>query len=257
MFSILTGKVLIILEWTVLPKNRAVYSHFHIRPAHGVFFSMFASAGSRKEKASYPRPRPVRNAAAALKPLELVPIFSWLFLKGKCKGCGARISIRYPLTEITCALMYLWIYAVYGFSLETPALFFLMSVLFAAFFIDIDHMLIPDGLVITGLAGGILLYGYFILSQVLGIIGGPAYIFYDPVKWYTPLLGMASSSGFLLIVAIIGFLIYHGEGAMGMGDVKIYLPIGLFLGWKLSLLSLFGAFIIGGVAAPRHASFRI
>ncbi len=182
-----------------------------------------------------------------LTPLELVPVFSYLFLKGRCKGCGEPISPRYMLVELLTGTVYLWVYLRYGLSIETLALIYLLSVLLILFFIDLDHMLIPDSLIVTGLLGGSLLYTYFLLSQVWHVLEGPAYLFYDPDLWYTPLLGMLSSSAVLLVVALVGFLIYGNEGAMGMGDVKLFLPIGLFLGWKLCLLALFIAVICGGI----------
>ena len=60
---------------------------------------------------------------------------------------------------------------------------------------------------------------------------------------------MLSASGILFIVALIGLLIYGNDGAMGMGDVKLFLPIGLFLGWKLALLALFLSIMLGGITS--------
>lgn len=68
---------------------------------------------------------------------------------------------------------------------------------------------------------------------------------------------MFSASGVLFIIALIGLLIYGNDGAMGMGDVKLFLPIGLFLGWKLALLTLFLSILIGGIISTILLVFRI
>lgn len=80
---------------------------------------------------------------------------------------------------------------------------------------------------------------------------------YQPSEWYTPFIGMVSASGILFAVALIGFLIYGNDGAMGMGDVKLYIPIGMFLGWKLALLSLFLAVMLGGITSIILLLFRV
>jgi len=68
---------------------------------------------------------------------------------------------------------------------------------------------------------------------------------------------MVSASGVLFIVALIGLLIYKNDGAMGMGDVKIFMPIGLFIGWKLALLALFMSIMAGGLISIFLLLFRI
>lgn len=102
-------------------------------------------------------------------------------------------------------------------------------------------MIIPNGLVLTGLAGGAAVFLYHAFVKPFRI--------YESTLWYTPLVGMVSSSGILFIIALIGLLVYKNDGAMGMGDVKIFMPIGLFLGWKLSLLTLVLSVFFGGITS--------
>jgi leader peptidase (prepilin peptidase)/N-methyltransferase len=101
-------------------------------------------------------------------------------------------------------------------------------------------MIIPNGLVIVGLIGGAIVFIYNIFR--------PGEFLYGDNSWWTPIAGMFSASVLLLLVAVIGMTTYQTEDAIGMGDVKIYAPIGLFLGWKLGLLSLFISVILGGIA---------
>jgi leader peptidase (prepilin peptidase)/N-methyltransferase len=188
------------------------------------------------------------NCNKKLKALELIPLFSYIFLGGKCKGCKERISIRYPIVELMTALFFALMGIKYGFSIETLLGCALMSVLIVVFFIDLKTMIIPNQLVIAGLVIGVLGFIYQLFTPVL---------FYFPAPWYAPLIGMVSASGLLFIVALIGLLIYKNDGAMGMGDVKIYLPIGLIIGYKLALISLFIAIILGGVIGILLMIFKI
>lgn len=171
---------------------------------------------------------------------DLFPVVSWIFLGGKCRYCKARVSPRYLLVELLTGAIWFLVYLRFDLTIEMLAVLFLASILIIVFFIDLDHMIIPDELVIAGLVVGFLLFVYNIFVPVA---------LYSPAKWFTPLIGMVSASGILFVIAIIGLLIYKDDGAMGMGDVKIFLPIGLILGWKTALLSLFCAIILGGVVA--------
>lgn len=173
-----------------------------------------------------------------LKPMDLFPVFSYLFLKGKCRYCQAGISIRYPLVELLTGLVWLSVFLKFGLTVETPAFLFLFSILIAVFFIDMDHMIIPNGLVLLGIGGGLLVFVYNLITP---------FALFSPAKWYTPLIGMVSASGILFAVALIALLIYKNDGGMGMGDVKIFIPIGMFLGWKLALLALFLSIMSGGI----------
>lgn len=168
---------------------------------------------------------------------DLIPVFSYIFLKGKCRYCKAKISAQYPLVELLTGLLFIVLYLKFGL---TPELFFsafLMSVLLLVFFIDLKHLIIPNGLVLTGLIGGAVFFALRFWYHD-AILAGDA--------WFSPLLGMVVPSGFLLLVALLGMLIYKGD-ALGMGDVKIFMPIGLFLGLRLSIVALFFSVFIGGI----------
>ncbi|HHY65045.1 MAG TPA: prepilin peptidase [Clostridiaceae bacterium] len=172
---------------------------------------------------------------------DMIPVVSYILLKGKCRNCKASISLRYPAVELLTAVIWFVTYLRYGLTVETAGLILLFSILIAVFFIDLDHMIIPNGLVLTGLAGGAAVFLYHVFIKPFGLYGS--------TSWYTPLIGMVSSSGILFLIALIGLIIYKNDGAMGMGDVKIFMPIGLFLGWKLSLLTLVLSVFLGGITS--------
>ena len=174
-----------------------------------------------------------------LKPLDLVPVFSYIFLRGRCRHCGAAISPRYPAIELLTAAVYVVLFISFGLTVAFFAYTFLMTILIAVLFIDYDHRIIPDELVIAGLAGGAFVFVYNIFK--------PGELLYGDGMWWTPLLGFVAGSGILLLVAIFGSLIFKTDEAMGMGDVKILAPIGVFLGWKLGLAGLFFSILIAGI----------
>lgn len=158
-----------------------------------------------------------------LKLLELVPLLSYLYLKGKCHYCGASIHYRMPLVETLTGLIFVLLWNHYGFSIEL-----LLAILFACLFmvvvvIDIEHHLILNRLVYPAIAFAFLVP---ILTPDYGII--PAVI------------GGAIGAGMLLPLA---FLFPSG---MGGGDVKLAALIGLLVGFPQVFIALLIAFVIGG-----------
>jgi leader peptidase (prepilin peptidase)/N-methyltransferase len=186
-------------------------------------------------------PSACTSCGKRLTALDLVPVFSYIFLKGHCRHCGAPVSRRYPFVELMTALIFVALFIKYGITVPFIAFAFLMTILIAVFFIDLDHRIIPDGLVIAGIIGGLLMLVLNIFSPITEV--------YGDYKWWTPVAGFFSGSGFLLLVAIIGGIIYKSDDAMGIGDVKLMAPIGLFLGWKLCLTGLLLAVLFGGITS--------
>jgi leader peptidase (prepilin peptidase)/N-methyltransferase len=144
-------------------------------------------------------------------------------------------------------MIYLGFYARYGLGMQFIAFSFLFSILLVVFFIDIDHRIIPDGLVITALLGGAAVFVINIFTS---------FDIYGDRLWWNPLLGILPGSVFLLIMALIGGAIYKSDEAMGMGDVKVFAPIGMFLGWRMCMLALILAVLFGGIAGIILILFR-
>lgn len=176
-----------------------------------------------------------------LKAIDMIPVLSYILLKGKCRDCKEPISIQYPIVELLTAIIWLFTYIRYGITVETAGLIYLFTILIPIFFIDLKYMIIPNGLVLTGFFGGAAVFAYHVFFKPFEL--------YESTLWYTPLIGMVSASGILFIIAVIGLIIYRNDGAMGMGDVKLFIPIGLFLGWKLALLTLFSSIMLGGITS--------
>lgn len=156
-----------------------------------------------------------------LKPLDMVPVLSYVFLGGRCRYCRARISLRYPIVEILTSALLTCLYIHAGLSWFFGFYGALFIVLTAVSFIDLDHQIIPDSLVIAGAAIGLVMN---IAGAGIGIVDG--------------LLGALAGGGTLLLIALAALYIFKKEG-MGGGDIKLMAMAGLFLGWKMTLLSLF------------------
>ena len=159
-----------------------------------------------------------------LKPWDLVPILSWLFLRAKCRYCDTTVSCRYPLVELFTGLLFVFTYVQVGIHNVLIVYLVLTSLLIADTFIDLDHFILPDGLHIFGAL-------VFILLNLL----------FSFIPWKDALLGLIVGMAPLLLLVLL-----TGGNGMGLGDVKLMAMLGLFLGWKLTLLTLLLSFILGG-----------
>ncbi len=159
-----------------------------------------------------------------LKWYDLIPLFSYLFLGGKCRKCGSKISVQYPIVEALNGGLYLIAYAVCGWSIETLLYCFLFSALLALSVIDFRTYEIPLG------------FNLFILA--LGLVR----VITDYANWLDYGIGLLSVSGFLYVI----YLITKGRG-IGGGDIKLMAVCGLLLGWKRILMAFLLGCIIGSV----------
>ena len=168
------------------------------------------------------------GCGARIKPYDNVPVFSYLFLRGKCRACGRPISPVYPLVEALTALAFILVFARAGrtLSLEFFAGCLFTSALITLGFIDYFHQILPDAITMPGL----------VLALVYSI-------FRDDLTFRGALIGAVSGSGFLLLVYGAYRLIRKKEG-LGMGDVTMMLMIGAYLGLARTLLTLIlGSFV--------------
>ena len=159
---------------------------------------------------------------------ENVPVVSWLVLRARCGGCGARISARYPAIEIVTAL--LWVLIVWttppGWLLASRLV--LATALIVLFMIDLEHQLLPNAITLPGIVAGFL----------FSLVTHPG-----PVD---SLIGIIVGGGVLYAIAAAYYLLRKEEG-MGMGDVKMLAMVGAFLGWQQVLLTLVLSSFAGAV----------
>ncbi|HAJ60262.1 MAG TPA: prepilin peptidase [Cyanobacteria bacterium UBA8543] len=168
---------------------------------------------------------------------ENVPILGWLWLKGRCRHCKSRISVRYPLVEAIAGVLFLLVFWKYGLGLETLGYWAFLSWLLVLSLIDLDTMTLPDSLTQSGLVAGLVFQGtvgFFQASQLAGIS-------------HQLMGGIAAAVLGLWLFDIISWVgsILLGQAAMGGGDAKLAAMMGAWLGWKYLLLSGFIAVAIG------------
>lgn len=158
-----------------------------------------------------------------LKWYDLLPIVSYAMLRGRCRYCKKRISLRYPLVETAGALLAVLCYMRFGFTIGTVLSFGVSAILLAIALIDLDTMEIPDSLLLALLAfAACALFGWPAISLAERTIG--FFVISVPL---------------LLITLVI-------PGAFGGGDIKLMAVCGFLLGWKNTLLAFFVALLIGG-----------
>ena len=193
----------------------------------GSFLNVCIYRIPRKESVAFPASH-CPNCNTPIKPWDNIPVLSFVFLRGKCRYCKAVISWRYPLVEALTAVMF--VVVVYNYSISLEALFYLLfiSALIVISFIDLDYQIIPDKISLPG--------------TVVGFIAS----FFLPLQWYDSLLGILAGGGVILATGYLGKLAFKKE-AMGGGDVKLMAMVGAFLGWKLAILTIFFASLIGAV----------
>ncbi|OGR84031.1 MAG: hypothetical protein A2902_00335 [Elusimicrobia bacterium RIFCSPLOWO2_01_FULL_64_13] len=179
------------------------------------------------------------RCASRISWFDNIPVISWLLLGGKCRSCGGRIPLRYPLVESATALLFFWV----ALRLEAQpppaaaAFVFFYYILFLAggidlvtfFHFDREYGVIPDSLVILLAAGGVLS------------------IPYNPLLASAPWSGAASALA--AGAALLGFRWIAGKvlgrESLGLGDIKLVSAIGFWLGWKGILLTLFAGSLAG------------
>lgn len=158
-----------------------------------------------------------------LSALDLIPVMSFLFLKGKCRYCQTSISMIYPVGELFTTTILLLAYLQTGLNKELLIALPLAAMLCTITISDLLYQVIPNKVNLVG-------FLYFLALH----------LFYSPLPFVTYLWGVAAGGGLLLLLAILS------RGGMGGGDIKLMAVIGMAIGWKLTLLALFLASLLGG-----------
>lgn len=159
-----------------------------------------------------------------------IPVLSYIFLKGRCRYCKNKISLRYPLVELLSGVYLLYCYKIWGVNINMFFFAIFGFCLMVAYFTDFATQIIPDEVNLVLVISG-LLYSFFnpILKEVYGL---------HPVA--SSFIGAVAGSASIYVTGAIGKVLFKKE-AMGFGDVKFMAGIGAYLGWKLVLLVYFVA----------------
>ena len=155
-----------------------------------------------------------------------IPILSFLALRGRCRACAMPIPWRYPLVEAVTGALFLAAYAAFGLTLDAAVAAVLLAALVAITAIDLQYQIIPDVISLPGILAGCL-----------------ANVATGRVPWVDSLLGIVVGGGLFMVI------ILASGGGMGGGDMKLGAMLGAFLGWKVVLVAVFAAVILGGSLA--------
>lgn len=155
---------------------------------------------------------------------ELFPLFSYLFLGGRCRQCKAHISVQYPIVEALNGFLYVALFLVNGMNSDTVLYCLCTSALIALSVIDWRTQEIPPG--------------FNIFIMLLGLVR----MLTDLDNWYRYIIGALTVSGFLFVL----WLITRGRG-IGGGDIKLMAASGLLLGWQLNIIAFLLGCVIGSI----------
>ena len=161
-----------------------------------------------------------------------IPVISWLLLKGRCRSCGATISPRYPLIELTCSGLFAGTAARVGVNWALPALLVMMASLLALAAIDLELMVLPKRII------------YPSLGAMAVILTGAAAYYHE---WHRLEIAAACAGSWFLIFFLLNLI---SPRALGFGDVRLSPLLGLGLGWfgiRYVILGFFTANLVGAV----------
>ena len=193
----------------------------------GSFLNVCIYRIPNEESISYP-PSHCTNCSYKLKWYDLIPVLSYILLKGKCRGCSEKISLQYPMVEILNAIVYLLIYMQYGVSEYTIKYMLLTSLMIVIGMIDFKTKFV------------------FTATTAFGVAISSIFIVYTWIESGNFPLDyiIGGLIGFLVIALIV--ILTRG---MGEGDIEIAVVCGLFLGAKATIFMIFLSFILGGIVA--------
>jgi len=187
-----------------------------------------------------------------IKPWDNIPLVSWLVLRGKCRFCNAPISIQYPFVEFLTGLAFFASAIVWGFNSPTFVNSLFLAVIIVLVFTDYHHQILPNVLTIPGTIAGILLSPFQAFPFFFGVLEVKAALLLGlegtPLvwPWLGSVIGALFGGGLLMLVAFIYKRLRHRDG-LGLGDVKMMMMVGAFLGYRLALLTIFAGSLLGSV----------
>jgi leader peptidase (prepilin peptidase) / N-methyltransferase len=170
-----------------------------------------------------------------IKASENIPIVSWLILRGRCSGCGERISIQYPIVELLVGLLWLAAFLEFGTSFTALRVAVFATVLLGISITDAKYFIIPDGFTVFGLL-------FALVTALAALFVGDNGPFVGP---WDAVIGMCVGAGAISVVGWLGE-VWLKRPAMGFGDVTLMAVVGAAVGAPRALLTIF----VGSVLAP-------
>ncbi len=190
------------------------------------------------------------KCGAAIRPYDNIPVISYVLLAGKCRKCKTRISAMYPAVELLTGLLFLACYDTFGLTAEALKWAIFSAIIIVLVFTDFRERLLPDLVNYTGLGLGLTLSLFTKPTDGTAVwLANHMFDFPPPapvVSLVDALIGAAIGSSLLWLVSEAYFR-WRGREGMGLGDVKMMLMAGAFLGAKRTLLTIFTGSVLGSV----------
>ncbi|MGM0472411.1 MAG: prepilin peptidase [Bacillota bacterium] len=164
------------------------------------------------------------NCQMELGVLDLIPILSFIIMKGRCRYCNTKISYQYPVVELVTGLVFLLLFQQYQLSIELLIYLLLSSLLIVSAVIDFKHQIIPNQITYTGI--------------IVGLIFS---VLFNHLSFISAFWGLIIPAGFLFLITIIT------KGGVGMGDIKLVGMIGTYIGAKSTMMGIFLGSLIGSM----------
>jgi leader peptidase (prepilin peptidase)/N-methyltransferase len=234
-------------DYQLLPFPAALVAVTALGAMIGSFLNVVIHRVPREESIVFPNSR-CPSCGTPIRPYDNVPILSWLALRGRCRSCRAPIAARYPAVEALTAVLFALVLLRSGVTVALlPDLIF-VAALVALVFIDAEHMILPDVITLPGL--GLALITRALIPNLDGLAfltsgamaGWPDWT----ISFAGALLGALVGGGSLWLTGWLWERL-RGVEAMGLGDVKMMFMVGAYLGWPLTVLTLFLAVVAGSV----------
>ena len=201
----------------------------------GSFLNVCILRWPRERSIVRPRSR-CSTCGHQLEWFENIPVFSWIFLKGKCRCCDESISIQYPLIELTVAIGWMLSVNTFGPTFTAIRVAIFGTILLGVAVTDLRDYLIPDGFTLSGLI-------IVLVTAAIGFVRGDASPFATP---YDAIIGACAGAGMIAIIGWIGE-IAMGKEAMGLGDVTLMAFVGAALGPQRAIITVFLGAVLGMV----------
>ncbi len=224
---------------TAVPPWQWMAAAFVFGSLWGSFANVVIHRWPREQSVVRPASR-CPSCGAPIRWYDNVPVASWLLLRGRCRDCRARISPRYPLVELALALLSV---AVVRLTLlaDPPTFqqglaeyfiwFAFVWALVTAALIDLEHYLLPDAIILPGIAVGIAANAFLL-----------------DLGWQDPIIAAAGGFAAIRLLFVDGYRLLTGRSGMGAGDPKLVAMLGAFLGVHGVLFALFAGALQGVVA---------
>lgn len=190
------------------------------------------------------------TCGAGVRPYDNVPVVSYLVLRGKCRSCKTKISPIYPVVELLTGFLFWACYYAFGLTAEAAKWAAFSAILIVLVFTDLRERILPDVVNFTGLGIGLVM-SFFTKpgDGTAAWIAGRLFEYPPPepvLSFVDAVLGALLGGGLLWLVGVVYFKMRGREG-MGLGDVKMMLMVGAFLGIKKTLLTILTGSVLGSV----------